>query len=111
MTPTGTARRSHGGRPVSFDKIHYRDRNTVERAVNKLRGHRAVATRNDKRDYVYRGTVTVASIYIWLRDPVSNPIRDTPYTHLVEGSGRAHQAWSTPCSDTRLRLPMPKARI
>jgi transposase len=69
---------SRGGRPISFDKVHYRDRNTVERAVNKLRGHRAVATRYDKRDYVFRGTVTVASIWIWLRDPVSYPLRDRP---------------------------------
>jgi transposase len=69
---------SRGGRPISFDKVHYRDRNTVERAVNKLRAHRAVATRYDKRDYVYRGTVTAASIWIWLRDPVSHPLRDTP---------------------------------
>lgn len=69
---------SRGGRPPGFDKVHYRDRNTVERAVNKLRGHRAVATRYDKRDYIYRGTVTVATIMIWLRDPVPNPLRDTP---------------------------------
>jgi transposase len=69
---------SHGGRPPAFDQVHYRDRNTVERAVNKLRAHRAVATRYDKRDYVYRGTITVAAIWIWLRDPVPDPLRDTP---------------------------------
>lgn len=69
---------STGGRPPTFDVDRYRDRNTVERAVNKLRGHRAVATRFDKRDYVYRGTLTVAAIVIWLRDPVENPLRDTP---------------------------------
>ena len=60
---------SRGGRPPAFDKVRYRDRNTVERAVNKLRGHRAVATRYDKRDYIYRGTLTVATVMIWLRDP------------------------------------------
>jgi transposase len=49
----------------------YRLRNTVERAINKLRGYRAVATRFDKRDYLYRGTLDVASIGIWLRDPVT----------------------------------------
>jgi transposase len=38
---------SRGGRPPAFDKVHYRDRNTVERAVNKLRAHRAVGTRYD----------------------------------------------------------------
>ena len=66
-----------GGRPPSFDEVRYRDRNTVERAVNKLRTHRAVATRYDKRDYTYRGTITVAAITIWLRDPVITPLRDT----------------------------------
>ena len=69
---------SRGGRPPAFDKVHYRDRNTVERAVNKLRGHRAVATRYDKRDYIYRGTITIAAIMIWLRDPVVPPLQDTP---------------------------------
>ena len=30
----------------------------------------AVATRYDKRDYTFRGTIDLASIRIWLRDPV-----------------------------------------
>lgn len=64
-------RGSSGGRPVTFDADAYRLRNTVERAVNKLRGYRAVATRYDKRDYVYRGTIDVAAIGIWLREPVA----------------------------------------
>jgi transposase len=62
-------RGSSGGRPIAYDVDVYRLRNTVERAINKLRSRRAVATRFDKRDYVYRGTVDVASIGIWLRDP------------------------------------------
>jgi hypothetical protein len=28
------------------------------------------STRYDKRDYMFRGTIDVASIRIWLRDPV-----------------------------------------
>ena len=63
-------RGSNGGRPPAFDPAAYKQRNTVERAFGRLRQHRAVATRFDKRDFVWRGTVDVASIRIWLRDPV-----------------------------------------
>ncbi len=59
-----------GGRPPGFDPEQYKERNTVERAINKLKGHRAVATRYDERDYMFRGTIDVASVRIWLRDPV-----------------------------------------
>jgi transposase len=58
-----------GGRPPAFDPAAYKQRNTVERAFCQLRQHRAVATRYDKRDFVWRGTVDVASIRIWLRHP------------------------------------------
>jgi transposase len=61
---------SRGGRPPAFDRQAYKKRNVVERAIGKLRQHRAVATRYDKRDFVWRGTVDVATIRIWLRDPV-----------------------------------------
>lgn len=63
-------RGSRGGRPPAFGPAAYKDRNTVERAFCQLRQNRAVATRYDKRDYVWRGTVDVASIRIWLRHPV-----------------------------------------
>jgi len=69
---------SRGGRPPAFDKQIYKQRNVVERAINKLRHHRAVATRYDKRDFVWRGTIDVAAIRIWLRDPVPSQLRDTP---------------------------------
>ena len=62
--------RRHGVRPSA--EYWYRHRSDIERAFNKLKQHRAVATRYDKRDYVWPGTVGVA-IRIWLRDPSHDP--------------------------------------
>ena len=64
------ARGRRGGRPPAFDAARYRERNTVERCFSKLKQFRAVAARYDKREWIYQGTVDVASIRIWLRDPV-----------------------------------------
>ncbi|SED14364.1 IS5 family transposase [Streptomyces melanosporofaciens] len=62
-----------GGRPPAFDKAQYRRRNAVERCVNKWKQFRAVATRYDKRDYIFNGTLAVSAIVIWLRDTVQEP--------------------------------------
>jgi transposase len=63
-------RGSQGGRPPPVDREQYKERNTVERCFGKLKQFRAVATRYDKRQFMYQGTVALASIRIRLRDPV-----------------------------------------
>jgi hypothetical protein len=41
--------------------------------VNKWKQFRAVATRLDKRDYIFNGALTVTAIVSWLRDTVQEP--------------------------------------
>ncbi|MFC8701113.1 IS5 family transposase [Streptomyces anulatus] len=59
-------RGSKGGRPTGFDSEIYKRRNEVERTINRLKNSRAVATRYDKRAYVFHGNVTIAAIRLWL---------------------------------------------
>ncbi|MET9543658.1 hypothetical protein ABZY16_40275, partial [Streptomyces sp. NPDC006553] len=40
---------SRDGRPCGFDENRYEKRNTAERAINRLKQSRAVATRYDRR--------------------------------------------------------------
>ncbi len=60
-------RGSAGGRPTGFDKGIYRRRNEAERTMNAIKGFRAVATRYEKRAYIFHGSVLVAAIRLWLR--------------------------------------------
>jgi len=60
-------RGSKGGRPTGFHSEIYKRRNEVERTINRLKNSRAVATRYDKRAFVFHGTGTIAAIRLWLR--------------------------------------------
>jgi transposase len=72
-----TTQGSRGGRPPSFDAVLYRDRNVVERAFNRLKGWRAVATRYDKHARNYRAGVILACIVLFWAPTARDP-SDTP---------------------------------
>ncbi|MCM6779094.1 IS5 family transposase [Nocardia sp. CDC159] len=55
-----------GGRPPAFDHEIYRHRNTIERGINRLKQHRAVATRYEKLATRYLAVIQVAAIDQWL---------------------------------------------
>jgi hypothetical protein len=87
---------STGGRPPAFDADAYKDRNSVERTISRLKDFRAVAMRTDKREFVFRGTIDVVSIKIWLRPPEKQDPLDTPYWAVP--SGRTVRKRGSPCA-------------
>jgi transposase len=53
-------------RGVRFDRAAYRERNRIERTINRLKQHRAIATRYDKLQTTYHALLTIAAILLWL---------------------------------------------
>ncbi|MFJ6754657.1 IS5 family transposase [Streptomyces sp. NPDC091273] len=57
----------NGGRPPGFDRDAYKQRNTVERCINRLKQWRGLATRTDKLAIAYQAALHLAGILIWTR--------------------------------------------
>jgi transposase len=55
-----------GGRPPKFDRDRYKQRNVVERCVNRLKQFRASSTRYAKRAAYYRAMLLLVSAVLWL---------------------------------------------
>ncbi len=59
-------RKQNECRTGPFDRARYRERNRIERLINRLKQFRRVATRYEKRAIYYKGMVTLAAILLWL---------------------------------------------
>ncbi|WP_405918605.1 IS5 family transposase [Streptomyces sp. NBC_00728] len=58
-------RGSRGGRPPAFDREIYKQRNTVERCINRLKQWRGIATRYEKTATIYLAGLHIAGIFLW----------------------------------------------
>jgi transposase len=56
-----------GSRPVAHDAEQYKERNTVERCINKIRAWRGLATRYDKTPASYMAGLQLRGSIIWIR--------------------------------------------
>ena len=50
---------------VAFDRDTYKQRNTVERCINRLRQWRGIATRYEKTATLYLAGLHIAGIFLW----------------------------------------------
>ena len=66
MIPRRSDQRPGAGRHRSLDRATYRERNRVERLVNRLKAYRRVATRYEKRAASYLAMLTLAALLLWL---------------------------------------------
>ena len=71
MIPVPADQRGHrlrrgslGGRPPAFDRETYKQRNTVERCINRLKQWRGIATRYDQYATTFLGGVLLAALVI-----------------------------------------------
>ena len=66
VIPRRRDQRPDDGRHAPFDREIYRGRNRVERLISRLKQHRRLATRYEKRADHYAAMLTVAAALMWL---------------------------------------------
>lgn len=58
--------RRESRRGVRFDRAAYRERNQVERTINRFKQFRALATRYEKLKETFHALLTIAAILQWI---------------------------------------------
>jgi len=53
-------------RQPDFDREAYRQRNIIERLINRLKNFRRIATRYEKRAANYLAMITIGAILLWI---------------------------------------------
>ncbi|EIV91440.1 transposase [Frankia sp. QA3] len=63
-----TRKGSKGGWPVRYDAELYKERNTVERLINKMKAWRGIATRYDRTPGSYLAGLHLRASLIWIKE-------------------------------------------
>lgn len=58
--------RANEPRQPDFDREAYRQRNRIERLINRLKQFRRIATRYEKRAVNYLAMISIVAILLWL---------------------------------------------
>ena len=66
IIPRRSDQRPHDRRHRPFVRVSYRERNRVERLINRLKQYRRIATRYEKRATNYLAMVNLGMIMLWL---------------------------------------------
>ena len=66
VIPRRRDQRPWDGRHQPFDRMVYRERNRVERLINRLKQSRRIATRYEKRARHYVAMLVLAALILWL---------------------------------------------
>jgi transposase len=66
VIPRRRDQRPNDRRFTPFDRALYRERNRIERLINRLKQYRRIATRYEKRAGHYAAMLTVAAALLWL---------------------------------------------
>ena len=66
MIPRRMDQRPHDRRYRPLDRAVYRERNRVERLINRLKQYRRIATRFEKRAVHFLAMLILAAALLWL---------------------------------------------
>lgn len=66
VIPRCSDQRPEDQRHARFDRLAYAERNRVERLINRLKQHRRIATRYEKRAAHYWAMLALAVVLLWL---------------------------------------------
>ena len=65
--------RSYRKQPRDYDRLRYRERNIVERFINKIKWYRRIFTRYEKLARRFMAFLHFASTLFWLEQNVNEP--------------------------------------